>query len=71
MVNEINKEELNYIVSYNDALNKFTKIKKEAIEKLIELEETIIALFPGEIDSETFKRLANRIEDTIKKLEEA
>jgi hypothetical protein len=62
----ITKDDLLYIVSYEDASHKFTAIKNEAIEKLTELAETIISLFPNaEIDSKTYRNLLNRISKTI------
>jgi hypothetical protein len=60
-----------YIVSYNDALEKFTEIKKESIDKLIALAETIISLFPNaDVDSETYSNLIDKICKTIDKLRE-
>jgi TRAP-type uncharacterized transport system substrate-binding protein len=62
----ITKEDLLYIVSYEDASRKFTAIKNEAIDKLTELVETIISLFPNaEIDSKTYRNLVDRISKTI------
>jgi 5,10-methenyltetrahydromethanopterin hydrogenase len=61
----------NYIVSYNDALNQFIAIKKETIEKLSDLGEIILSLFPNsDVDSEIYNKLIDKIKNTIDKLKE-
>jgi len=61
----------NSIVSYNDALNQFIAIKKEAIHKLSDLGETILSLFPNsDVDSEIYNKLIDKIKNTIDKLKE-